>query len=437
MEKTNLINCPNCNAEINVNEVLFKQFELQFSKEYRQKQSDLEKQFLEKESDLSEIQNILDKEKKELEEKNKDFAERVKSQVENKIAAEKLLLEQSFKEKNEKEKEEFKQSLIFENSQKMELLEKELKEKSEKLRDFNKMSAEIEILKREKEEIKEQVSSEKEKEFSKKLQEEREKVSQRVEDDFKLTLKERDKTIEDMHKQIEDLRKRAEQGSVQLQGEVQELEIEKTLKELFPFDEIIEVKKGVRGADITQIIKNSTGDLCGKIYYESKRTKNFDKNWISKLKEDNLQEKADILVIISEAMPDGQSKFFFKDGVWICSFREYPWLVPVLRYSVLEVHRVAITNEGRETRMEMLYNYLTGQEFRGQFEAMLDGFYSLKKNYEKEKMQIQKIWGERDAQLEKILNNSSYFYGKIKGIAESALPDIPFFEAIKDEKLLE
>ncbi|NLO19895.1 MAG: hypothetical protein GX121_08495, partial [Ignavibacteria bacterium] len=130
MEKTNLINCPNCNAEINVNEVLFKQFELQFSKEYRQKQSDLEKQFLEKESDLSEIQNILDKEKKELEEKNKDFAERVKSQVENKIAAEKLLLEQSFKEKNEKEKEEFKQSLIFENSQKMELLEKELKEKS-------------------------------------------------------------------------------------------------------------------------------------------------------------------------------------------------------------------------------------------------------------------------------------------------------------------
>ncbi len=240
-----------------------------------------------------------------------------------------------------------------------------------------------------------------------------------------------------MHKQIEDLRKRAEQGSVQLQGEVQELEIEKTLKELFPFDEIIEVKKGVRGADITQIIKNSTGDLCGKIYYESKRTKNFDKNWISKLKEDNLQEKADILVIISEAMPDGQSKFFFKDGVWICSFREYPWLVPVLRYSVLEVHRVAITNEGRETRMEMLYNYLTGQEFRGQFEAMLDGFYSLKKNYEKEKMQIQKIWGERDAQLEKILNNSSYFYGKIKGIAESALPDIPFFEAIKDEKLLE
>ncbi len=514
MEKNNLIKCPNCNTEINVNEVLFKQLQSQFDSDYQNKISLMEKQFSQKESELEKIKNNFESEKKEfennlkseiekklneekqqlesdlkkkLDDEKEEFKKRVLSenneQLEslkkeldeksdklkeyNKAVAEneklkrekeeikeqiirekeeefreernklKLQLESDLKKKLDDEKEEFKKRMLSENNEQLESLKKELDEKSDKLKEYNKTVAENEKLKREKEEIKEQIIYEKEKEFNQKLQEERSRITQRFEDDYKLTLKEREKTIEDMSKQIEELKKRAEQGSMQLQGEVQELEIERTLRELFPFDEINEVKKGAKGADVIQAIRNTTGTLCGKIYYESKRTKNFDNNWISKLKEDNLLEKADVLVIITEAMPEEQEKFIFRDGVWICSFREFRWFVPVLRYSVIEVHNVAITNQGRESKMEMLYNYLVSQEFRGQFEAIIEGFYSIQEGFNKEKMQIQKIWKEREKQLEKIRTNTSYFYGAIKGIAGTSIPNIQLLEMDNDEKLLE
>ena len=189
------------------------------------------------------------------------------------------------------------------------------------------------------------------------------------------------------------------------------------------------LKKGQRGADVIQIVKTNHGNDCGKIYYESKRTKDFKYDWIQKLKDDNLEAKADILVIVTEAMPpDCEYKYFLKDGVWICSFWEIKGFSLVLRQGLLQVQAVTVTQQGKDSKMEMLYNYLTSQEFRGQFEAILVGFKSLQDGYADEKLKMQKVWKEREKQLDKILSNAVNFYGSLKGIAGASIPDIKMLE---------
>lgn len=205
---------------------------------------------------------------------------------------------------------------------------------------------------------------------------------------------------------------------------------------MYPFDEIVEVKKGQRGADIIQIVRTNQGNDCGKIYYESKRTKNFDYGWLQKLRDDNLEVKADVLVIVTEAMPsDTEYKYFYKDNVWVCSFWEIKSFSLVLRQALLQIQAVTITQHGKETKMELLYDFLTSQEFRGQFEAIIEGFKLLQDSYSDEKLKMQKIWKEREKQLEKILSNAVNFYGSLKGIAGASIPDIKMLEG--DEKLLD
>jgi hypothetical protein len=232
------------------------------------------------------------------------------------------------------------------------------------------------------------------------------------------------------------MKRKAEQGSMQLQGEIQELELENILRNLYPYDEVTEIKKGQRGADIIQIVKTNQGNECGKIYYESKRTKNFEYGWLQKLRDDNLEAKADVLVIVTEVMPaDTEFEYFYKDGVWICSFSEIKGFSLVLRQGLLQIQAVTITQQGKETKMELLYDFLTSQEFRGQFEAIIEGFKSLQDSYSDEKLKMQKIWKEREKQLEKILTNAVNFYGSLKGIAGASIPDIKMLESGEDNLL--
>ncbi|MCX8012507.1 MAG: DUF2130 domain-containing protein, partial [Desulfobacterota bacterium] len=311
----------------------------------------------------------------------------------------------------------------------VESLQKELIDKSNQVKELNKVKADLIKLQREKEELREQIALEKEKEFSEKLKEERGKIQRQIEEANLLKIREKEKVIEDLKNQLEEAKKRAEQGSIQLQGEIQELELENLLRSLYFQDEILEVKKGQRGADVLQIVRNSQGYECGKIYYESKRTKNFDYNWLKKLREDNLEIKADILVLVTEAMPEEENKFFLKDGVWVCPFFEIKGLSFVLRYGLLQIHSIIITQQGKETKMGMLYDFLTSQEFKGQFEAIIEGFVELQKGYQDEKLKLQKIWKEREKQLEKILTNVVQFYGAIKGIAGASIPEIKMLES--------
>ncbi len=232
------------------------------------------------------------------------------------------------------------------------------------------------------------------------------------------------KQLEDQKKLVEEMKRRSEQGSMQLQGEAQELALEELLRNAFPFDLVEEVGKGVRGADAIQVVRNQLGQVCGKIIYESKRTKAFGGDWIEKLKNDMRAQQADIAVIVTDAMPKDMERFGLKEGVWICTFSDIRSLAFVLRDSLVKIQTAVAINENKGDKMTLLYTYLTSNEFKQQIEAIVEGFTELQMGITREKTQMQKIWKEREKQLEKVLLNTTNFYGSIKGIAGSAVADI-------------
>jgi hypothetical protein len=224
------------------------------------------------------------------------------------------------------------------------------------------------------------------------------------------------------------MRRKMEQGSMQLQGEVLEVALEELLRATFPFDTIEEVAKGVKGADCVQLVQNNIGQLCGKIIYESKRTKAFTNEWIEKLKRDMRAQQADVAVIVTEVLPRDMDAFGFKEGVWICRFTDVKPLAFILRDQLIKIYGAVATQENKGDKMQLLYNYLTGVEFRQNIEAVMEGFLSLKDGITREKMQMEKIWKEREKQLDKVLLNTTQFYGSIKGIAGSAVGDLKMLE---------
>lgn len=410
MENENIVRCPNCNTEINVSVLL----EEQIKKDYDKKEQEREKQYLYKVEAIKKREEAIESEKNKI-------VETINKQVGDKLKAEKMSLEKSIKDRVQEE-----------TADQMKELQKELNEKSSQVKELNKSKAEIEKLKREKDELRDAIALEKEKEFSSKLKEEKTKIERSVEEKNYFKIKELEKVIEDLNKNIEEARKNAEHDSNQLRGEIQELEIEKLLETLFPLDQIMEIKKGQKGGDTIQVVRNNQGTECGKIYYESKRTKNFDNNWLQKLRDDNLDVKADILVLVTETMPEDSKSFFFKEGVWICTFHELKGLSMVLRHGIMKVFSVAITQSGKETKMQLLYDYLTSRECHVHLEAIIEGFKSIQDNYQEEKLKMQKIWKEREKQLEKILSNTINFYGSLKGIAGASIPDIKLLESTRN-----
>jgi hypothetical protein len=266
--------------------------------------------------------------------------------------------------------------------------------------------------------------------LQKKLNEEREKLSRELRDtqnlkieqiqtEFNLKLAEKDKQIDDTKKLAEEMKRKAEQGSMQLQGEVQELMLEEILRQTFPYDKVTPVGKGVRGADCIHTICNPFGQECGKIIYESKRTKDFSAEWIDKLKADMRSLGADIAVIVTQALPKDMDRFGEKEGVYICTFAEVTSLSAVLRTSVLKVFSITQSQKGRGDKMNLLYDYLTGNEFIEQWQAIREGFMGMKISIQKERDAMEKLWKAREKQLEKVLLNAAHIRGSIEGIAGS------------------
>jgi len=213
------------------------------------------------------------------------------------------------------------------------------------------------------------------------------------------------------------MKRKAEQGSMQLQGEVQELLLEDLLKQSFPYDTIEEVGKGVKGADCILIVRNQFGQECGKIIFESKRTKDFSEQWIEKLKADMRSQSADVAVIVTQAMPKDLDRFGKKDGVWICNFTEVKVLTQILRESILKVAQIQVAQENAGDKMKMLYSYLTSNEFGEQWKAIREGFMSMKLSIQRERDAMEKLWKQREKQLEKVLLNAAHIRGSIEGIA--------------------
>ena len=329
------------------------------------------------------------------------------------------------KKKTQKETEELiRKSISADFEHKLQIAEKNNKEYEEKLKQAREQQ--LEFLKKE-QELKNK-EAELELSVQKKLQEEREKLAgeirkleeQRIaakETEFQLRLKEMEEKLEAQKKLAEEMKRKAEQGSMQSQGESQELLLEELLKTSFPFDVITEVGKGVRGADCIQTVRNGFGQECGKIIFESKRTKDFANDWIEKLKADMRSQGADVAVIVTQALPKDMNSFGEKDGVWICSFNEVKPVVHMLRDAVIKIYNATRSQENKGDKMHLLYDYLTSREFAEQWSAIREGFMSMKVSIQKERDQMEKLWKAREKQLEKVLLNAAHIRGSIEGIS--------------------
>ncbi len=311
---------------------------------------------------------------------------------------------------------------------KLAALQKEAAEKTRQLQEFQRKELELLREKNEMEARQKNFEIEKEKYFLEKSREVENNIIKREHELFDLRMKEKETQMESLKKTIDDLKRKSEQGSMQLQGEAQELLLEQILRDTFPFDAITEVGKGVEGADCIQLVRNTTGRDCGKIIYESKRTKTWSNTWVDKLKADMRNKCADIAILVTQVFPKDMDRFGLKDGVWICSFSEVASVSLLMRHSLIQLYEIQKREENKGDKMQMLYDYLTGLEFRGQVEAIAEGFKAMKDGITRERMQMEKIWKEREKQLEKVLLNTSGLYGSVKGIAGASVADIPLLD---------
>jgi hypothetical protein len=256
----------------------------------------------------------------------------------------------------------------------------------------------------------------------------REQAKKEAEEGLKLKVLEKEQTIVSMQKQIEELKRKAEQGSQQLQGEVQELELEALLRTKFPRDTIESVPKGEHGGDALQHVVGPSGQPCGTIIWESKRTKNWSDGWLAKLREDQRAAKAEIAVIVSQSLPKDVDTFGVVEGVWVTHPKTVLPLALTLRHTLIEVGCARQASEGQQTKTEMIYQYLTGPRFRHRVEAIVEAFSAMQEDLDKEKKAITKQWAKREEQIERVMQATAGMYGDLQGIAGKTIQEIEGLE---------
>lgn len=421
MQNDTKISCPNCGTLIDVQDILAHQLEDQIKKEYHEK---LSKERQESKSKLEQLQKVQDEQTEELAKEKAAFEEKKKQ--ENRIFQERL--EKQIKEEKLRIESEVKAKLTDENSEQLKALTQELNEKSEQVKELNRSKAEIEKLKREKGELKEAAEAEAQKRLNETLLTERDKIRKSEEEKNELRFKEMQKQLEDQKNLTKEMKRKQEQGSMQLQGEVQELAIEEWLVEQFPLDTIDEIKKGARGGDCIQIVNTRTAQNCGAIYYESKRTKDFQPTWIEKFKADIRAKGANIGVLVTEVMPSDMNRMGLKDGIWICNYDEFKGLCAVLRQSIIQLSSAVSSQENKGDKMHMLYDFLTSNTFRMQIEAIVEGFTQMKTDLETERRSFARIWKQREKQIDKVTLNTIEMHASIKGIAGNAIQAVKALE---------
>ena len=303
-------------------------------------------------------------------------------------------------------------------------LQEILKQRDEKLAEAQKAQAELIRKQRELDDAKRELELTVEKKIQAGLSTAREQGQKEAEEQLKLKVMEKEQTISSMQKQIEDLKRRAEQGSQQLQGEVQELELEAMLAAKFPHDTIEPVPKGEHGGDILQRVSGPFGRPCGTILWESKRTKNWSDGWLVKLREDQRSARAEVAVIVSQVLPKGVETFEMVDGVWVVHPRAALPVAVSLRHTLIEVASARKANEGQETKMEIVYQYLTGPRFRQRVHAIVEAFSSMQEDLDKEKKAITKQWAKREEQIGRVMQATVGMYGDLQGIAGKTLQEI-------------
>jgi len=410
------VKCPSCGHGFPIEEVMAEEYKQQL----RLKMQDYTRQ-----------------KEDEYRKKEDEFTAREKQQqqaFEQKLANEKKQLQLTLEENLRK-------SIASDFENQLLMLQSSVNASAEKLKESR--QKELEFLQRE--QSLKQKEEELEIALQRKLHEQRAELTEQIrkqetekhsikDTEYQLKVKELEKQLDDQKKLADEMKRRAEQGSMQLQGEAQELILEEQLRNYFPFDIISEVGKGVRGADCVQTVRNQFGQPCGKIIYESKRTAAFANDWIDKLKKDMRAQGVDVAVIVTQCYPKGMDCFGERDGVWICSFDEVKAVSYILRDGVIKLSNLAKAQDNKGDKMHLLYDYLTSSEFSEQWKAIREGYMSMRISIQKERDAMEKMWKAREKQLEKVLLNAAHIKGSIEGIAGNDVIHLSLSD--DDEQLL-
>ena len=413
------VKCPNCGHGFPIEEVMAEEYKQQL----RLKMQDYTRQ-----------------KEDEYRKKDEEFAIKEQQQqqaFEQRLAGEKKALQLTLEENLRK-------SIASDFENQLLMLQNSVNASAEKLKESR--QKELEFMQRE--QSLKQKEEELEIALQRKLQEQRAELTEQIrkqetekysikDTEHQLKVKEMEKQLEDQKKLVDEMKRRAEQGSMQLQGEAQELILEEQLRSYFPFDVISEVGKGVRGADCVQTVRNQFGQECGRIIYESKRTKDFSPEWIEKLKKDMRAMGVDVAVIVTQCYPKGMDCFGEKDVVWICSFDEVKAVSYILRDGVIKLANLAKSQDNKGDKMHLLYDYLTSSEFSEQWKAIREGYMSMRISIQKERDAMEKMWKAREKQLEKVLLNAAHIKGSIEGIAGNDMIQLSLGDDEDDALLLE
>ena len=407
------ITCPKCKTEIKLTESLaaplIEATRQQYEELLTRKDSDVAK----REQAIREQEKLLADEKIKLDE-----------QVANQVA------EQLKKDRTRIAGEEAKKAKLLaatdleEKTKAITDLQDVLKQRDVKLAEAQKAQAELIRKQRELDDARRELELTVEKRVQEGLDATREQARKETEEQMKLKVMEKEQTITSMKTQIEELKRKAEQGSQQLQGEVQELELESLLSTKFLFDKIEPVAKGEFGGDVLQRVVSSGGQQCGTILWESKRTKNWSDGWLVKLRKDQHAAKAEIAIIVSQTLPKDLETFDQIDGVWVTHPRTTIPVAMILRHALIEVAAARQAKEGQQTKAEMVYQYLTGPQFRQRVQAIVEAFSSMQQDLDKEKKAITKQWAKRTEQIDRVMQATVGMYGDLQGIAGKTLQEI-------------
>jgi hypothetical protein len=435
-KKFDEIECPKCGHSIPVSEALHHQLTEELKDQIDQKEKDFsirEKEIKDKEAQISAqeknvekrvavaVSTALTSREKELKSREVQLskAERsIEKRVKDTVDQERTKLEADAKKKAE-------EAMSIE----MQDTKSQLQENKEKLKLAEKAELNLRKRERELEEKQQNIELETARRLSAQKAEVEENISKKFSEEHRLKDREKEKVIQDLKVALEDANRKAQQGSQQLQGEVQELDIEDILREQFPYDDIVPIPKGIRGADALQIVKIPSGTLCGSILWESKRTKNWSESWIKKLKDDQREAKADIAVIISEVLPKDLPNSGHRDRVWIGNYSTLRLLSAALRASLVGIASAKLASDNKDEISDLLFRYVTGSEFRQKVEAMIDTYKDMRETIDREKRASIARWSKQEKQIDKVIAITAGTYGDLRGLIGSSMQSIPALEA--------
>lgn len=393
------ITCPQCSAQIPLSEALTGDIRQHLAAEMQKEFSQKEEVFREKEKAF------------ELREK------KTQEEYERKLHAEKIQLwTKAQKAAGEKLQTE------------MTDLRKENEERKKRIAEMQNQELELRAQKRQLEEKERSMALEMERKIDEERKKIREDASRNAEEEMKRKIMEKDTQMDQLRKTIEELRRKSEQGSMQVQGDAREISLKNALEHAFPSDIIADVPTGIRGGDIVQTVQNNFGQNSGIILWESKNTKAWSNDWIKKLKDDRVLVKADICILVSAVLPEGIDSFGLVDGIWVCGFSAALPLVSALRFHLSEISKVQKSLVGKGQKMEYLYQYLSGNEFKTRIENIVSAFSGMKMDLESEKRAMERLWKKREKEIERVILNTSGMYGDLQGILGASLATVAALE---------